>query len=83
MPFQTVAQRECIGQLVIRNSVVSHLGLRFEIGIKRQQRVIDHVAVIAHDMSGRDDRIENTQARMRYGHHCCGRGIRSKARNTG
>jgi hypothetical protein len=64
VPLQAVTQRERIGELVVGNLPFRHLRLDLEVGIGRQQRIIDHVAVVALDVGGGDDRVEQPQVRM-------------------
>jgi hypothetical protein len=52
MPFEPVAEGERISELVVGNFPIRHLRLDLEIGIRRQQRVINHVAVIARNVRG-------------------------------
>ena len=59
MPLQAVAQREGVGELVVGDLPVRHLRLDLEIGIRRQQRVVDHVAVIARDVGGGEAGIDD------------------------
>ncbi|MNC86852.1 hypothetical protein D3C83_25380 [compost metagenome] len=62
MEFQPVAQRERVGQLVRAEfPLVHHLRLDLELRIDREERVIDHVAVVARDIRGGRDRIEDAQ----------------------
>src|ERR1700732_3269419 len=62
--FQTVAQSEGVGELVIADFPVGHLRLDLEVGVFRQQRVIDHVAVIAGDVGGGEAGIDHAQIGM-------------------
>ena len=64
MPFQAVAQREGVGQLVVGDFPVRHLRLDLEVGIGRQQRVVDHVAVVAGDVGRGEQGIDDAQVRM-------------------
>ena len=43
--------------------LADHLRVRLELGIEREQRVEHHIAVVARDISGRPDRVENAQIR--------------------
>jgi hypothetical protein len=48
VPFEAVAQGEGPGELVGRDLVlVDHLRLDGELLVEREQRVVDHVAVVA------------------------------------
>ena len=59
MPFQAVAQREFIGELVVADGpFIDHLRLRLEILVEREQRVEDEIAEIAGDVGGRPDRVD-------------------------
>jgi hypothetical protein len=63
--FEPVAQGEGPGQLVRRGRpLVDHLRLDLEVAVQREQRVVDHVAVVAHDVGGGPDRIEDLEIRM-------------------
>ncbi len=60
--FETVAQGEGPGELVVAHLPrVDHLRLDLEIAVQREQRVVDHVAVVADDVGGRPDRIEDLE----------------------
>ena len=62
MEFEPVAQGEGPGELVVGGRpLVDHLGLDLEVAVGREQRVVDHVAVVAHDVGRRPDRIEDLQ----------------------
>ena len=62
MEFQPVAQGEGPGELVVGGRpLVDHLRLDLEVAVQREQRVVDHVAVVAHDVGRRPDRIEDLQ----------------------
>jgi hypothetical protein len=55
-----------VGQLILADLVfVDHLRLHLELGVGREQRVVDHVPVIAGDVRRRGDRIENAQVGLR------------------
>jgi hypothetical protein len=67
VPFQPVAQSEGPGQLVVaQRPLVDHLRLDLAGGIGREQRIVDHVAVIARDVGGGPDRVEDLEIRMRH-----------------
>ena len=62
MEFQPVAQGEGPGELVVGGRpLVDHLRLDLEIAVQREQRVVDQVAVVAHDVRGGPDRIDDLQ----------------------
>ena len=65
VPFEAVAQREGPGELVGRDVVlVDHLRLHVELLVHGEQRVPHHVAVVALDVGGGPDRIEDLHVRM-------------------
>ena len=66
MPLQAVAQGEGVGELVVADFPVRHLRLDLEIGIGRQQRVVDHVAMIARDVGGGETGIDDAQIGMHH-----------------
>ena len=62
VPFQAVTQREGPQHLVGRDLVlVDHLRLDGVVLVDREQRVVDHVAVVAGDVGRRPDRVEDRQ----------------------
>src|SRR5262252_911762 len=66
MKAEPVAQLELIGELVGRYGVLAnHLRVRRELGIDREQRIEHHVAVVAGDVCGGPNRVENAQIRLR------------------
>ena len=66
MPFEAVAQRETVGQLVVAGRpLVDHLRLRLEVLVEREQRVEDQIAEIARDIGGGPDRVEDAQIGLR------------------
>ena len=74
VPGQSVAQRERIGELVRRNVVlVDHLRLDLALLVHREERVVDHVAVIAGDVGGGPDRVDDLEVGM---HHHLQGGLR-------
>jgi hypothetical protein len=87
VPQQALAEREGVALLVGRGLVlVDHLRLDLALLVLGEERVVDHVAVVADDVGGGPDRIEDFQIRM---HHCAqgrlgkrGRG-RRRNRNAG
>ena len=67
MELQAVAQREGVGELVVAElALVDHLRLDLELRVDREQRVVDHVAVVAGDVGRGRDRIEDAQIRLRH-----------------
>ena len=64
MPFQSVAQREGVGELVIADLPIGHLRLDLETGIGRQQRVEHHVAMVTGDVGGGETGIDDAQVGM-------------------
>src|SRR6185295_1006775 len=66
MPGKAVAQNESPGLAVGRGLVlVDHLRLGLEIAVHREQRVVDHVAVVARDVGRGPDRIDVLQVGVR------------------
>jgi hypothetical protein len=66
MPFETGAQREMPGELVVADRpLVDHLRLRLEILIEREQRIEDEIAEIASDIGGRPDRVDASEIGLR------------------
>ena len=62
VPLEAVAQREGVGELVVAHRpCVDHLRLGLVVRIEREQRVPDHVGVVAGDVGGGPDRIERAQ----------------------
>ena len=62
VPFQAVAQGEGVGELVGGDlGRVDHLRLDLALGVGGEQRVVDHVAVVADDEGGVPDRIDDLQ----------------------
>jgi hypothetical protein len=60
MPHQPVAQRHRPGQLVVRQLVgVDHLRLDFALVVHAEERVVDHVAMVADDVGRGPDRVED------------------------
>lgn len=64
MEHQPIAQGESIDQPVFGDFPAGHLRLRLKVLVHGGQHVIDHIAVVAGDMRGGDDRIKNPQARV-------------------
>ena len=65
VPHEAVAQRERVRELVLADLVlVHHLRLDLALGVHGEERVVDHVAVIAHDVGGRPDRIDDLEIRV-------------------
>ena len=66
MEAQAVAQHEGVSLAVGRGlPLVDHLRLGLEVFVHREQRVVDHVAVVAADVGGGPDRIDVLQVGMR------------------
>ena len=62
---EPVAQREGVGQLVRRLVVfLDHLRLDLALLVHREERVVDHVAVVAGDVGRGPDRIDDLEVRM-------------------
>ncbi len=65
VPQKSVAQRERVGETVGRDlPLLRHLRLDFALLVLCEQRVVDHVAVVADDVGGRPDRVEDLQVRV-------------------
>ena len=65
MPQQSFAQREGVGLAVRRGLVLlDHLRLDLAFLVLREQRVIDHVTVVADDVGRGPDRIQDLQIRV-------------------
>ena len=63
--FQAVAQGEGVGELVAAHGPgVDHLRLDSEPAVDGEQRVVDHVAVVAHDVGGGPHRVEDLHVGM-------------------
>jgi hypothetical protein len=45
--------------------LIDHLRLDLTLGVLRKQGVVDHVAVVAHDVRRRPDGIDDLQVRVR------------------
>jgi hypothetical protein len=60
--FEPIAQCKVVNQLVGRDAVIAdHLRVRLEFGIEREERVEDHVGVIAGGIGGRPHWVEDAQ----------------------
>ncbi len=58
--LEPVAQGEGPGELVVAHLPrVDHLRLDLELAVQCEQRVVDHVTVVAHDEGGGPDRVED------------------------
>ena len=67
VPLEPVAQLEGPGELVVAHRpALDHLRLRLELGVEREQLVVDQVAVVAHDVGGGPHRIDNLEIRMHH-----------------
>jgi len=65
MEQQAVAQGEGVGELVVAHfPAFEHLRLDLQLVVDRQQRVVDHVAVVAHDIGSCPKRIDDLDVRM-------------------
>ena len=65
VPSEAVAQLEGPGELIVAHRpALDHLRLDLELAVEREQRVVDQVAVVAHDVGSRPDRIEDLQIRV-------------------
>src|SRR6185369_9693246 len=68
VPDEAVAQREGVGELIGRDLVlVDHLRLDLAVGVGGKQRVVDHIAVVADDVGGGPDRIDDLEVRVHHG----------------
>ncbi len=62
VPFQAVAQGEGPGELVgADRPAVDHLRLDLQLVVEREQRVVDHVAVVSGDQRRGPDRVEDLE----------------------
>ena len=60
MPQKPLAQRERVGEAVGAHRVlVDHLRLDLAARVGCEQRVVDHVAMVARDIRGGPDRIDD------------------------
>ena len=77
VPGKAVAQREGVGELVGRDVVlVDHLRLDLALLVHGEERVVDHVAVVARDVGGGPDRIDDLDVGV---HHRLEGGLRIRA----
>ena len=67
MPLQAVAQREDVGLPVLRLGPAGHLRLHLEMLVGAQQRVVDHVAVVARHERGGHHRVQHPQPGLHHG----------------
>ena len=80
MPEQPVAQGDGMGELVVGDFVAfRHLRLDLALGVNREQRVVNHVAVVAGDVGRAPDRIDRLEVGVHDRAHdflglCCGAG---------
>ena len=73
--FEPVAQLEGVGELVVRDAVFRHhLRLRLHVLVEREQRVVDHRAVVGGDVRRRPDRVEGAQIPLHHGANRLARG---------
>ncbi len=72
MPFEAVAQSEGVSQPVVGDLPARHLRLDPEVGVHRQQRIVDHVAVVARDVGRGDNGINHAQVRVHDRPDCLG-----------
>ena len=78
--LQPVAQLERIGELVVGEApLADHLRLRALLAVEREQRVVDHRAVVGGDVRGGPDRVERAQVALHHGADGAraGRGLRA------
>ena len=62
VPQQAVAQHERVGEAVAGDREgVDHLRLGLVLLVEREKRVVDHVAVVAGDVDGGPDRIDDLE----------------------
>ena len=67
VPDQAVAQRESVGELVRALVVLlEHLRLDLALLVHGEERVVDHVAVVARDVGGGPDRIDDLDVGMHH-----------------
>jgi hypothetical protein len=60
MPPQAVPQCEYVSHAVWRNAgSLNHLRLDLLVLVSAEKRIVDKIAVVARDVGGRPDRIEN------------------------
>ncbi len=80
--LQAVAQLEGVGELVVRDAVFRHhLRLRLHVLVEREQRVVDHRAVVGGDVRRRPDRVEGAQIPLHHGaNRLAGGGLRAQHR---
>ena len=81
MPQQSVAQGEGVAFTIRRGFVLlHHLRLDLALFILREQRVVDHVTVVADDVGRGPDRIQDLQIRV---HDDTQRGLGKRRRRHG
>ena len=67
MPEEAVAQRKDIGEVVGADVVLlDHLRFDLALLVHREERVVDHVAVIARDVCGGPDRVDDLEVGMHH-----------------
>src|SRR5262249_33079403 len=63
--LEPVAKRERILHVVLAHGVlVHHLRLKLQASVESEQRVVDHVPVVARDVGRRPDRVEDLEVGM-------------------
>ena len=67
MPGQATAQRQRVGELVCRNLVIGHhLWFDLTLRVSGKQGVVDHVAVVADDVGGGPDWVQDLHIRVHH-----------------
>ena len=67
VPSQAVAQRERVLHAVRRHGgPIDHLRLDLKVLVRAEQGVVHEIAVVARDVGGRPDRIEDLQIGLRH-----------------
>jgi hypothetical protein len=77
MPLQAIAQDEGVGEFVVTHLVaVDHLRLHLHVGVEREQRVVDQIAMGSSDLRRHPDRIDHLEVGMHHRAHRCRRALR-------
>ena len=67
MPSEAVAQRERVLHAVRRHTrPIDHLRSNLRVLVRAEEGVVDEIAVVARDVGGRPDRIEDLQIGLRH-----------------
>jgi hypothetical protein len=85
MEAEAVAQREGIVQPVGRDGdAVHHFGLRHALAVEREELVVDHEAVVAHESGGGQHRVEaGERADLHHAQRRRRRGLRRQRQGGG